>query len=198
MTATTFPTTLDTFTTVTTDEANNSPLFIERIAKLQNAVAALETKVGVGAGAGLTIKEYAFTETATAAGTYTASCSVPAGAWLVEVALHATAVFDSAGAVTGIVGDVADDDGIFTAVDMKATDLTAGQGIAASGGTGTSGAQEGADIIATHWNRRYLATARVITCKLTFAGTGGTAGRARFIVAYMVDPSPTAHTFTAA
>lgn len=127
--------------------------------------------------------EVTFTET-TGAGVFTGSVNVPAGATLLEVAVHATAVWNSQTSATGKVGDVADDDGIFTGIDMIATDLTIGQSISAAGGTGTSGGKEGADIIATHWNRRYLATARVISLIITKVGSSGTLGRTRLTVTW--------------
>lgn len=127
-------------------------------------------------------QEITFTETGGAL-TYTGSVVVPAGSFLLDVIVHAVAVWDNSGAVTMKVGDT-DDDGIFTAIDLKATDLTAGQSISAAGGTSTSGGKEGADIIATHWNRRYVSSARTIAGIITTASTGGSAGRTRMTVVW--------------
>lgn len=179
---TNWPSSLDDYTAPGYGWTDDNPVPRKRITDIQDAIEAIE-------GTGLVKAEYLFTETAVAAGTMTASVSVPAGSTLVDVWLHATAVFDSSGAVTAIVGDDVDDNGIFTGVNLKASDLTAGQTISAAGATGSSGGKEGADIIATHWNRRYLAAARVVSCIVTFAGTGGTAGRLRFGVIY--SPPPT-------
>lgn len=144
--------------------------------------------------ADLVAAEVTVTET-TGAGTYTGSVSVPAGATLLDVIVHAVALWDTTTSATGKVGDVADDDGIFIDIDLKVTDLAAGQTISAAGGTGTSGGQEGADIIATHWNRRYLATARVISLIVTTVGAAGTLGRTRMTVTYS---APSANSITAA
>jgi hypothetical protein len=138
--------------------------------------------------------EVTVTET-TGAGVYTGSVSVPAGATLLEVAVHATALWDTATSATGKVGDVADDDGIFVDIDLKATDLLAGESISAAGGTNTAGGQAGADITATQWNRRYLATARVISLIVTAVGASGSAGRTRMTVVYS---QPTTGAITAA
>jgi len=134
--------------------------------------------------------EVTATETATA-GVYTATVDVPAGAWLLEVAVHAVALWDTATSATGKVGDVADDDGIFTAIDLKATDLLAGETISASGGRNTAGGKQGADLTADTWNRRYLATVRAISLIVTTVGSG-TAGRTRLLVAYTDPTTPAA------
>ena len=138
--------------------------------------------------------EVTVTET-TGAGVYTGSISVPAGATLVDVVVHAVALWDTATSATGKVGDAADDDGIFTGIDLKATDLRAGEGLSAAGGLNLAGGKQGADITATHWNRRYLATARVISLIVTAVGASGSAGRTRMTVVYS---APSANSITAA
>jgi hypothetical protein len=130
---------------------------------------------------GLFAKEVTFTETS-GAGVYTGSVTIPAGATIVDVLVHATALWDNAGACTMKVGDATDDDGIFTGIDLKATDLTAAQSI----NFDRTGGKEGAYLVgtATHWTTRYLATARVISGIVTTASTGGSAGRTRMVVVY--------------
>jgi hypothetical protein len=129
-------------------------------------------------------QEVTFTETGGAL-TYTGSVSLPAGSTLLDVIVHGVALWDNAGAVTMKVGDVADDDGIFTAIDLKATDLLAAEGLAASGGTALAGGKAGADIANSQWNRRYLATARVISGIITTASTAGSTGRTRMTVVWV-------------
>src|SRR3954466_11933307 len=121
--------------------------------------------------------EVTVTET-TGAGVFTGSIAVPAGATLLEVAVHGEALWDTGTSATGKVGDVADDDGIFTGIDLKATDLLAGETIGASGGRHTAGGKHGADLTADAWNRRYLSTERVISLIVTTVGVG-TLGRTR-------------------
>lgn len=137
-------------------------------------------------------QEATITETAVA-GVYTASVTVPAGGYLLEVALHAVALWDSGTSATGKVGDAADDDGIFVSVDLKATDLLAGETISAAGGRNTAGGKHGADLTADTWNRRYLSTERVVSAIVTTVGTG-TAGRTRLLVAYTDPTTPSAAT----
>lgn len=148
----------------------------------------------------LLFEEVTFTEAAAnnAAGSYSGSVTVPAGAYLVDVIVHGVALWDSAGAVTMIVGDATDDNGIFTGVDLKATNLLAGEGLSASGVAASGGGVVGADLANSQWNRRYLATSRVITGKITCAAASGSAGRTRMTVIYTDPTTATAATFTAA
>lgn len=144
------------------------------------------------ANAGVVVaKEVTFTETA-GAGVYTGSVAVPAGATLIDVIVHAVAVWDNAGAVAMKVGiDGVDDDGIFTDVDLKATDLLAAESLSFAKG----GGQEGIDITATHVLRRYSSAARVVSGIITSASTGGSTGRTRMTVVYIL---PTTAEITAA
>lgn len=125
-------------------------------------------------------KEVTFTETS-GSGVYTGSVVVPAGATLVDVQVHGVAVWDNAGNVTGKVGDT-DDDGWYTGINMKATDLAAGEVIRFS----SSGGKEGVYLVqATGFlSPAYSATARTISMIITSTSTGGTAGRTRFLVLY--------------
>lgn len=140
-------------------------------------------------------KEVHFTEAAanSGAGSYTGSITVPAGAWLLNVAVQCLVVWDASGAVTGKVGDAADDDGYYTGIDMKATDLTANQTLSFA----KTGGKEGAYFAgsATHTNLMYSASERVISLVIVMAGASGSAGRTRFIVEYAIPSPSTAATF---
>ena len=138
-------------------------------------------------------EEVTVTETGGAL-TYTGSVTVPAGSYLVDIILHGTAVWNNAGAVTGKVGDVAVTDGIFTGIDMKATDLIAAEGLAASGVAGSAGGKAGADLANSQWSRRWLATERVISLIITAASTGGSTGRTRMLVLYAAPAATSAAT----
>jgi len=131
--------------------------------------------------AGIQATEVTFTET-TGAGVYTGSVTVPAGATILDVIVHAVALWDTATSATMKVGDAADDDGIFTAVNLKATDLLAGESI----NFDKTGGKEGAYLVgtATHWTTRYSASARVISGVITTVGASGSAGRTRMTVIY--------------
>lgn len=121
--------------------------------------------------------EITFTETS-GAGTYTGTVRLPAGATLVNIIVHAVALWDNAGAVTLKVGDATDDDGYFTGVNLKATDLLAGESIDFN----MAGGKAGADIANSQINRRYSASERAINAIVTAASTGGSTGRTRVTV----------------
>lgn len=132
--------------------------------------------------------EVTFTETS-GSGTYTGSVSVPAGATLHDILISGVALWNNAGACTLKVGDVADDDGYYTAVDLKATDLLAGESLSFA----LAGGKAGAYIANTQVSPRYSATARVVSGIVTTASTGGTTGRTRMTVIYSL---PTASAAT--
>lgn len=120
-----------------------------------------------------------FTETAGAGG-YTFTATLPAGATLVDVIMDGIALWDNAGAVTLKVGDGTDDDGYYTAVNLKATDLLAGESLS----FGNAGGKAGAYIANSQVSPRYSAAARSIVGVVTTASTGGSAGRTRMTVLY--------------
>lgn len=145
----------------------------------------------VGAtGTPVVAEEVTFTETA-GAGTYTGSVAVPAGATILDIIVNGVALWDNAGAVTLKVGDAVNDAGYFTAVDLKALDLLAGESISFE----SAGGKAGAYIANTQVSPRYSAAARTIRGIVTAAGAGGSAGRTRMTVVYAM---PVAGDVTAA
>jgi len=144
------------------------------------------------AGGAIVAEEVTFTEDGDT--TYTGSVNVPAGATLLDVIVHAVALWDDGTSALLDVGDATDPNGIYTAVNLKATDLLAGESIS----FGLTGGKEGADLdggetAGDHTRRRYLATARVISGVVTTGGQDGTAGRTRMTVVYAL-PNSTAAT----
>lgn len=129
--------------------------------------------------------ERSFTENG--AGTYTASVSLPAGATLIDIIVNGVALWSAATSATMKVGDAADDDGYYTAVDLKALDLLAGESLSLTAPGGQHGAYvvPGATDDAYQISRRYVATARTISGVVTSVGAG-TAGRTRMLVIYAV------------
>ena len=121
-----------------------------------------------------------FTET-TGAGVYTGSVVLPAGATLVDIIVSGIALWTATTSAEMKVGDATDDDGYFTAVDLKATDLLATEEISLS----AAGGQGGADVAGSQINRRYSATARTISGIVTTVGAAGTAGRTLMTVLYV-------------
>lgn len=128
---------------------------------------------------GLVVEERTFTEDG--AGTYTAEVAVPAGATIHDIIINAVALWAAASSAAMKVGDGDDDDGYFTDVNLKATDLLAGESISFS----HQGGQGGAYFVGTntHVAPRYSATARTISGVVTSVGAG-TTGRTRMTVVY--------------
>lgn len=123
------------------------------------------------------------------AGTYTATFAIPANATLLDVIVEAEALWDAATSASLEVGST-DPDGYFTAVDLKATDLLAGEsvslmstqvrgGVIGAYDTGTS----------THLNRLFSSATRTIVATVASVGAG-TAGRTRVTVVHTAG-SPT-------
>jgi hypothetical protein len=131
----------------------------------------------------------------TAAGVYSASFEVPVGAVLIDCIIHGTALWTAGTSATLIVGDTVDDDCIYTAVNLKATDLLANEGLSVA----AAGGKQGADLTdfatpGSQWNRRALTTARTLSAKVTTVGTVGTAGITDVVFVYAY-PNPITPTF---
>lgn len=121
------------------------------------------------------------TET-TGAGVYTASITVPAAALIVDIKLWSTALWTATTSATGKIGDVATDDGWFTGINLKATDLLVGEEI----NFVQTGGKEGVYLVLATGlrSKAYAATARVVSCIVTTVGGAGNAGRSFFAVLY--------------
>jgi hypothetical protein len=124
-------------------------------------------------------KEVTLTET-TGAGVYTGSVTVPAGATILDIIVNGVALWTATTSATLKVGDVADDDGYYTAVDLKATDLLAGESLSFS----LAGGKAGAYIANSQVSPRYAVAARIISAICTTVGAAGNAGRTRMTVIY--------------
>jgi len=129
------------------------------------------------------------------AGTYTAEFTLPVGAKLLDIVVVGEALWTAATSAALIVGDADDDDGFFTSIDLKATDLLANESIAL-GGTETAGGKLGAYATAgttTHTTHRAAeelgagSTAgsgnRKVIAKVVSVGAG-TAGRTTVTVLF--------------
>lgn len=124
-------------------------------------------------------EERTFTET-TGAGTYTGSVTVPAGATILDIIVNGVALWDTATSATMKVGDATDDDGYYTAINLKATDLLAGESISFA----LAGGKAGAYIANSQVSPRYSASERVISGVVTTVGASGSAGRTRMTVVW--------------
>jgi len=139
----------------------------------------MTTKYDEMDGAFVHAVERTFTET-TGAGVYTGSVTLAAGATLIDVIVNGVALWTATTSAFLEVGDVADPDGYFTAVDLKATDLLAGESLSFA----FAGGQVGVYIANSQVSPRYSASSRVISGIVTTVGAAGTAGRTRMTVIY--------------
>jgi hypothetical protein len=123
---------------------------------------------------------------------YTATIPIPAGAVIQDIQLIAEALWNGTSA-TAKVGDTADDDGYFTGVNLKATDLVVGEILSAKHST-LWGGKEGAYLVAASGRRgptstnfgAYYAAGSNITCIVTPGAADGSAGRTVLSVTYSV------------
>lgn len=123
---------------------------------------------------------YLDTTLGTAAGVYTASVIVPAYATIQDIVLNGVALWNAGTSATGKVGDAADDDGYYTAINLKATDLLAGESISFA----LAGGKAGAYIANSQVSPRYSTSQRVISLIITTVGTAVTTGETRMTVLY--------------
>lgn len=137
----------------------------------------------------LITKHVRFAETA--AGTsHTASIAIPAGAVLHGIRVIAEALW-GAGAAVLKVGDTADDDGYFTGVNLKATDLLVGEVLDTTSST-LWGGKEGAYLVAATGRRgpttdnfgSYYAAGSNIVATVTVTTPAVTTGRTVLVVSY--------------
>lgn len=117
--------------------------------------------------------------------TYTASVPIPVGSLVHEIEIRSTVLWDDTGAVTAIVGDTADPNGYFDAVNMKATDLLVGEVLRMSNSEYWGGVQGAYLVAASGTNSAsYYAAASNITAVITTANQNGSAGRTFMWVTY--------------
>lgn len=137
---------------------------------------------------GLITKAVLFTENATNT-LHTGSVIVPAGAFLHDIEIVAKALW-TGGTATMKVGDSVDDDGYFTGVNLKATDLLVGEVLRMSD-SGAWGGKEGAYL--TSAGRRgaqstnfatYLEAGTTIAGVVTVGTPATTVGRTLMRVSY--------------
>jgi len=132
--------------------------------------------------------KFSYTQGA-AAGTYTATVTVPANSWLLDIKLFNETYWDAGTSALLDVGDAADPDGWFAAVNVKTTDLVAGANAEVID-FNNPGGKEGAYLVTATGERAemYSSAARVVTAVLTTVGTASTAGETRMLVMY-TDPT---------
>lgn len=123
------------------------------------------------------MQEVTFTQI-TGDGTYTGTIALPAGARIIDLGVDGQVLWNAGTSASLEVGDDADPDGFFTATDLNATDLLAGE----INNLEHPGGKAGAYIVSEQRNL-YSATARNVIGVVTQVGTG-TNGRTRLYVVY--------------
>lgn len=130
------------------------------------------------------IKTMVFTEADQgAAGSYTASVTVPAGSFIHDVRVMSTALWDDATSAAMDVGDADDPNGIYAAINLKGTDLLVDEVIRFDSQGGKGGAYL---VSATGEINSYRATERVISATVAAGAGGGSAGETFVSVLYSV------------
>lgn len=131
-----------------------------------------------------------------AAGTYTASCTVPAGATILDIVVNAVALWNAGTSAAMDVGDATDPNGYFAAINLKATDALAGESLSFE----SAGGKAGAYIANSQVSPRYAVAARVISAIVTTVGTAATTGETVVDVIYTLPLPQSENTsdFTAA
>ena len=133
-----------------------------------------------------------------AAGTYAADILLPAGHIIHNISVVAVALSNAGTSSTLDIGDYSnaatpvaiDADGFFAAINLKATDLLAGEGIDFYRTGGKQGAYlpytTNGQNAASHVNKLYSADARRIRASCTTVGTAATTGETLITVLYSV------------
>jgi|TARA_R100000742_G_C4245168_1_gene64196 hypothetical protein len=129
-----------------------------------------------------------------AAGVYSISTVIPAGAYILDVQVHTDTLWDNGTSATLIVGDSDDPNGFYDAVNAKATDLVANEVLSFY----HLGGKEGAYVTDNNGvMTQYASTARTISAQMTTVGTTATAGVTRIIVIWAKPTDSVKSDFTA-
>lgn len=154
--------------------------YLDRI--LENATELLDIPNPVKLRGVILVGEITFIER-TGAGVYTGRIVLPAGSTLIDIQVQSTTLWDAAASATMKVGDASDDEGFYTGIDLKATDLEVAEVIRFE----SPGGKQGAYIVtATGELNSYSASERTISGIITTVGATGSAGRTRMLVIYVI------------
>jgi hypothetical protein len=170
----------DTLITTTAAEINQIGGINVSLAGLNADANDLNLLNNISALAGPILAEELRFQESTGAGTYTASVLLDAGSTLLDIIVNGVALWTATTSATLIVGDAGNDDGFYAAVDLKATDLLAGESLSFAFAAGKAGAY----IANSQVSPRYTGNGRTITAKVTTEGAAGDAGRTRVLVVY--------------
>ncbi len=120
------------------------------------------------------VVERTFTET-TGAGVYTATVIQPAGSTLLDIVVNGVALWTATTSALMSVGDAGNAAGYFTAIDLKAAELLAGESISFN----LAGGKAGAYIANAQVSPRFRAAATTLSAVVTTVGAAGAAGITR-------------------
>ena len=148
------------------------------------ASAAELSKLASIGGTPIVAKRVNFAET-TGAGTYTGTVALPANAVLLDIIVHATSLWTATTSATLVVGDGGDADGFYTGIDLKATDLLAGESLSFA----QAGGKEGAYIANSQVSKRRDPSDRTISAVVTTVGAAGNGGATSVTVIYSLPVS---------
>lgn len=108
--------------------------------------------------------------------------SVPVNTFVKDILVHAVALRNTGTSSVLVVGDDDDDDGYYTAVNLKATDLLAGQSISFA----LTGGKEGAYLVTPdadgYVTNHFYPEGGTITATITDTGTAPTEGEHYIVV----------------
>lgn len=135
---------------------------------------------GIPAAAGIVLMQSVLFTQTSGNGTYTGTIALPANSRIIDIGVDGIVLWDASTSASMVVGDAGSANGFFTATDLKATDLLAGEINNIEHPGGKAGAY-----IAAEQRVLYSATARNVIGVVTQVGTGA-AGRTRLYVVYAV------------
>lgn len=163
--------------------AVNAPVYIDRL-EMRIFIFISATVIQTLSGnSGMVTEERTFTETA-GVGVYTGSVKLPPNSTVHDIIVNGVALWTAVTSAIMTVGDAGNASGFFTGVDLKATDLLAGESLSFA----LAGGKAGAYIANSQVSPRFSAAARTISGVVTTVGGGGGAGRTRMTVIYSVNP----------
>ena len=152
-----------------------------------HAITATAAEVNKLASLGATpvaTKRINFSET-TGAGTYTGSVTIPAGAVLLDIIIYANSLWTATTSAVMDVGDTTDPNGFYAAINLKATDLLAGESLSFA----QSGGKEGAYIANSQVSARRDASDRTLSAVVTTVGAAGNGGSTSVTVVWSLPAS---------
>jgi len=137
---------------------------------------------GWNPSSGIVAEQILFTESTASGSTYTGSVSVPAGASILDIIVDGIALWGAGTTASMNVGDGSNASGFFSGINLKATDLLAGESISID----QAGGKVGSYVANSQVSPRYSASARTISGVITTSGTAASTGRTRMTVIYVL------------